>query len=512
MACNFPGPEGQETTAGSTDPVDAVTEPLGRSAAVGTLWLTGQKWIVRVSGFVTIAVLTRLIAPADFGVVAAASTITPMVLLLADLGLSTYIVQAKDVDSRILSTGFWFSVTAGTVLAVGLALLAPLIADAFNIEGSAAVLRAMSLSVLITVVSSVPIALMRRRMLFRLLAIQGAAAAIAAQTVAVVVALAGGGAWALVAQLLVGQAVIGTLAWRSAGWVPRREFSARLFASMAQFGIKVVAVDIVATIRVTLEAAIISNALGAAALGYLSIAQRLVMTAQDVGATALVPVSTVVFAKIRDSRERLRAGYLRALRIGYAAVSPILTFVAVGAPLIIPLVFGKGWEPAIPVAQALAIAAILVLGAMIDHGLHYGVGAPGRWFAYALGIDVLTVASTAVLAPRGLTWVAVGFVAVALVATIARWVLVGRLVGCPPWVLAGGFMVAMVPVVASAGAGIAVRVAANGLPALLAVTIVGATVVIVHLVVVRLVSRRVLAETLDVLPIPQRFAGIRRLV
>ncbi len=222
-------------------------------------------------------------------------------------------------------------------------------------------------------------------------------------------------------------------------------------------------------------------------------------------------MSTVVFAKVRESRERLRAGYIRALRIGYAAVAPLLTLVAVAAPLLVPMVFGPGWEPSVPVARALAVAAILVLGAMIDHGLHYGVGAPGRWFVYAFVIDLLTIGTTYVLAPRGLSYVAAGFVIVALVATIARWFLVGHLLGISPGTLAGTFLLDMLPVALSAAAGLAVLALTAGLPSLLALAMIGITIGVAHLVIVRLVSRQVLAEALDVLPIPQRFSAIRRL-
>jgi O-antigen/teichoic acid export membrane protein len=351
-----------------SESVQAVTEPIGRSAAVGTLWLTAQKWVVRLSGFLTIAILTRLISPAEFGVVAAAAAVIPIVLLLADLGLSTYIVQAEHLPSRTVSTGFWFSLTAGIVLAGVMALAAPLLAIAFNVGDSADVLRGMSLAALATVLASLPTALLRRRLRFKLLAIQATVATVIAQVVAIALALLSAGAWALVAQLAVSQALIGLLAWRSSHWRPTGEFSVSEFRTMARFGAKVMAVEGAAAARVAGEAAIISNALGPAALGYVSIAQRLVQTAQDIGASALAPVSTVIFAKVRHDPERLRAGYRRALRIGYTAVAPVMVMVAVGAPYIVPLVFGSDWAPSIPVTQGLAVAAILVLGAMIDHG------------------------------------------------------------------------------------------------------------------------------------------------
>lgn len=497
---------------GASRPTGGITQPLGRSAALSTLWLTGQKWLIRLSGLLTVAILTRLIPPSDFGVVAAASTVAPMVLLLADLGLSTYIIQADHVDTRTLSTAFWFSVSAGLILSAGLAIAAPTIAAAFGVRGSTSILRAMALSVLVTVPAAVPMALLRRRLLFKRLALQGTVATFAAQVVAIVLAFAGAGAWALVIQLLVTQGVAGALAWQAVAWTPRLEFDPAVFRRMARFGGPVVAVDILGTTRGMLEAAIVSNALGVAALGYMSIAQRLVQVVQDLGAAALVPVSTVIFAKVRDTTERLRTGYLRALKIGYAAVAPLLTFVAVAAPTIIPLVFGPGWSASAPVARALSIAAILVLGAMVDNGLHYGVGAPGRWFAYELGIDALIVATTFFLAPYGLVWVAIGFVVASFVATCVRWVLVGRLIEYPVPSLAAVFLVSMIPVVMSAAAGLLVQEATTGLSRILGIVVVGSTVVFTHVVTVRIISRPVLADVFALLPIPQRIAGLRRLV
>src|SRR4051794_34488493 len=85
---------------------------LGSRAASGVLWLLAQRWGVRVSGFATLVVLTHQLSPGEFGVVAAAMTVIPLVYLLADLGFSTYLLQADDVDQEGLSTAFWSSVAA----------------------------------------------------------------------------------------------------------------------------------------------------------------------------------------------------------------------------------------------------------------------------------------------------------------------------------------------------------------------------------------------------------------
>ena len=174
----------------------------------------------RLSGLVTIAILTRLISPEDFGIVAAASTITPFVLLLSDSGLTIYLVQVKQLDQRLLSTGFWFSVSAAIALAAVLAGFAPVIASPFHLPEAAPVLRGLSLSAVILVLGSVPWALLKRAMQFRLLAKMTLVGVFVGQVVAILLAFRGAGAWALVMQLIAYQAVCCVWGWKAAGWRP----------------------------------------------------------------------------------------------------------------------------------------------------------------------------------------------------------------------------------------------------------------------------------------------------
>jgi O-antigen/teichoic acid export membrane protein len=479
---------------------------LGRQATASTLWLGAQKWGVRVTGLVTIALLARNVSPAEFGVVAAASAITPFILLLSDFGLSTYVVQAENPDARTIHTAFWLNAAIGVVLSAGMAIGAPLVADALHVPAAAAPVRALSVSALLAVLAALPIALLKRRMAFRLIALQGAAGAFVGQVVAIVLALRGAGAWALVAQLIVAQAVITVMSWISARWRPAPEFDRHRAPGMLRFGLSVVSIEFIATARATAETAVVAAALGAGALGYLNVAQRLVLVVQDLGASAVVPVSTVVFAKVRDSMDRLRTAYLRALRLAYVAVAPLLVLVAVGAPLLVPVLFGPQWSQSVPVTRGYAVAAILTLGAMIDQGLFYGVGAPGTWFWYAAVVDILTVATTALLAPHGLLAVAVGFVVVALLATIARWVLVGRLLRTPAREVARPFAATVLLACVAGVAGLLALLATSAVPRLVGLAVVALAIAVAHLLATRAISPAVLQDAVGLAPVPARIA------
>ena len=481
---------------------------LGRQAAAGVLWLAAQKWAVRASGFVTLVVLTRHVTPTEFGIVAAAMTVVPTIYLLADLGFSTYLLQADDADQRSLSTAFWASVMAGALFSAGLWAVAPLVADAFRSPDLVPILRVLVLAVVPTVLAGVPLALLRRAMRFRAVAVQSLVAAVFAQVVAVVLALHGGGVWALVGQVLATQWAMAVLAWVSARWVPSWSLSPRLLRKMAVFGLRVSSVDVVAALRLWAESWIITVTLGPAALGLLNIAQRLVLAAQELAAVSMVPVSTVVFARMRESVDRLRGSYVKALGVSYAVVAPVMVLIVVLAPVLVPELFGPQWGASVGPSQALAVAGIITLGAAVDHGLFYGLGRPGTWLAYALAIDGLTVGTTAVAVHWGLRGVTLGFVGVAVFATAVRWILVSRLLGVPARVVARPFVSVLLPAGITVLVGIPTMSALSGMrPAWLLLGLVGCVTLLVDLLAMRLLAHGVIRDALGILPVPARHVG-----
>lgn len=484
----------------------APEERLGRSAASGVLWVAAQNWLVRASGFVTLLVLTHQVSPSAFGVVAAAMTIIPMVQLLSDLGFSTYLLQTEEVDDTVLSTAFWASVTAGVVFSLALVASAPVLADAFDSPGLEPVLRSLVAALVPAVLAAVPLALLRRAMSFRTVAVIDLVAVVFSQVVAITLALGGAGVWALVSQYVVTHWVVALLAWRSARWRPVLRVSPRLFRQMAGFGVNVSAFEVVQTVRLVVESWIITVTLGPAAMGFLSIARRVVQVAQELIGASLVSVSTVVFAKVRDSADRMRGAYLKALGVVYACVSPLLVLIVVTAPVLVPLLVGDEWGPSVAPAQALALSGVVTLGAMLDRGLFYGLGRPGAWLGYSAVVDLATVGGTAVGVHWGLVGVSVAFVVVAALATIARWVLVARMVGLRVGTVARPFAVVMVPTVLTLAAGtLAFRAVVGVDPGLVGLLVVSVAILLVNLLLLRLLAAHVLRDAVDVLPVPNRW-------
>jgi len=489
-----PGP------APDPDPDEGSNGSVGKQAASGVLWMTAQTWLARAGGLVTIAILARLLGAEDFGLVAVASTLLTLTYVLADLGLSTYVVQAATVDRRSLSTAFWVSLLSGLTLGLAIFLGAPAIAQLFHAPRAEPILQSMTIIVVLISLTSVPLALMRRRMQFRLLAFQFSIGAILAQVAAIVAAFAGLGVWALVLQLVVGQVVASLTQWISAHWRPTLEFSGRDFTVMLRYGINVVGSGLVFVGRGWAETAIIAAGLGIRELGYLNIAQRLVQTATDLSGAAILPVSTVAFAKVNSSKARLRDAHARATAVSQTIVSPMMVLIAVSAPVLVPLLFGQDWGLSAQLAQPLAIAATLSFGTAIDRGLLDGVGRPGRWLAFTTVICLLSVTMIALAVPFGLLVIAVVYAAVSSVELVGRWFLLGHFLEAGFLHTARPWLIVLPAVVVSALAGSGTMWLLRGAPDLVTLAATGLVVLAVHLLVTRLVTPTTWAEMLSLVP------------
>jgi PST family polysaccharide transporter len=84
----------------------------------------GGRFAMRILG---VAVLARLLTPADFGLIAMVATFTRLIELFRDLGLATATIQRTDISQEQVSYLFWVNVAAGvggTALAAALAPVA----------------------------------------------------------------------------------------------------------------------------------------------------------------------------------------------------------------------------------------------------------------------------------------------------------------------------------------------------------------------------------------------------
>jgi len=393
-------------------------QSLHEQAVVGFVWAAAQKWLVRISTLLAFILLGRLLTPEEFGVVALAMTIITVLTVLTDAGFTLWLIQHRRLNDAATSTAFWISGALGLVLAGALAAAAGPVADLFDSAELRVILPVLALSVVVAGLSSVPAALLQREMRFRDLAIRQVVATVASVVVAVVLALLGAGVWALVAQTLVRVCVATVILWWKSDFRPRFVFSLQEARAMTGYGAKSLGVALGGAFRDQGEAFMIGALVGTTALGFWTIAGRLVYVVVELGSAAVGSVAAPLFAKLQDDPARLTRAYSRTLSAGSLILVPAMVALALSSRELVPLVFGPQWVASGEVAGVLAGGMLFTgLGAFHRAAL-LGVGRAGAelWVTViaitgqVLVVVLLSSQSLVVIAAGLSTWAAVTFV------------------------------------------------------------------------------------------------------
>jgi O-antigen/teichoic acid export membrane protein len=122
---------------------------LSQKVSRGIVWVTIAAFVTRAIGFITAIVLARLLAPADFGLMAIAMTIISFSQGTTWPGLESAIIQKQDKPEEFLNAAWSIELFRCIILAVIIFLSAPLLAIFFTDQLITPILRMLSLSILI---------------------------------------------------------------------------------------------------------------------------------------------------------------------------------------------------------------------------------------------------------------------------------------------------------------------------------------------------------------------------
>jgi O-antigen/teichoic acid export membrane protein len=88
-------------------------------------WIAWSRGVLQLLTFATTLFIARILVPADYGVMALATSFTARAGMLAEMGLGSAITQFRDLDRRELDTCFWITMTLAMVFFAALFLGAP---------------------------------------------------------------------------------------------------------------------------------------------------------------------------------------------------------------------------------------------------------------------------------------------------------------------------------------------------------------------------------------------------
>lgn len=331
---------------------------VGGKARNGAVWSALQIVGRNVLSIGSTAVLARLLSPDDYGLIGMVATLTALLVVFSDMGLSWATIQQRDLTQAQVSNLFWINTGAGVVLWLGCLIAAPFVASFYQRQELNAVTAVMGASFLLGGLAVQPFALMRRRMAFRAIALIEIAAFVAATLCAIALAWIGYGYWALVMQALVAQLVRLLLAWPVSRMTVRMPTRGAGTRRLVAFGGLLAVNGVLIYVARNLDSVLIGRYWGAESLGYYTRAYFLMLLPSTIATSVLANLMVPSLAALQDQPERFGLAYRRAVRVVAFVGCPLALGLALTASEAVQIVYGPEWLPVVPMLVWLSIAGI----------------------------------------------------------------------------------------------------------------------------------------------------------
>jgi PST family polysaccharide transporter len=288
-------------------------EGLGARAVRGGAVVFGAMILQKLIALGLMAILARLLAPADYGLYGMVFALEAFLLVFADLGLSMATVQKAELTGPQVSTLFWVNLAFSGLLSLVTASAAPAVAWFYREPRLVGVTLWLAPGFLMAGLGTQHAALMQRRMRFGRLAACDAAALVAGGAAGVWMALKGLGVYAIVGQTLSQTAARSALAWALSGWLPGLPVRGSGVRGMLRFGGYLAGFNIVNYFARNLDKVLLGRFWGAAPLGLYTRAYALMTYPISLVSQPMGQVMIPALSRLQKDTERLRDAYRRSL-------------------------------------------------------------------------------------------------------------------------------------------------------------------------------------------------------
>jgi O-antigen/teichoic acid export membrane protein len=466
-----------------------------RKALTSTLWSALESGGVTMVSFASLIIYSRILSPADFGLFAMILAAVELLGLLSNMPFHDALVQRADIKEEHFDSAFVASLVISAALCAGCWLAGPLFVKSAGDPRAGQVLGLLSIGFLFSGSAATIVARDRREFAFKKLALRSLVGRLGGAAIGIVAAFAHMGVWSLVIQQLMMQALGSLILWITATKRPSPRLHLAEVRELAIFGAAALGglFTSFAIKRLLIFSAGIF--LGTSTAGYVNIAFRTIDTFWAVTVTAIGQVSLPIMARLQNEPERLRAAYRTAVSVACSVLYPAFVGLAVTAPEVIELLFGRKWLPATPYVAMLGFLVLLQAPRLFINPLLTAVGKPGfvlRGYLFGLVYLVCAIAATRLPSPVAVVtvWTGTEFVYVAAFGYFLR-----RGAGLS---LADQFGAVRTPLLATLVMAAAVTVTrfefSAHLPFALRLAVLAATGIVTYGAVLALIDRRLIGE------------------
>lgn len=328
---------------------------LQKKTASGFLFKLLERAGAQGVNFVISLLLARILSPDEYGTIALVTVFITICDVFVTYGFGNSLIAQKDSDSTAFSTCFYFGLAIALVVYAISFFCAPLLAAYYETEILTPVIRVMALRIPIAAINSVQHAFVSKTMKFKLFFYSTVLGTVVSGVIAVIMAYAGFGVWALVEQYL-GTVLVSTVVlWFLAKWRPTLAFSWSRLKRIYQYGWKILVVGLIDTGYTELRNLIIAKRYTSTDLAYYSKGNNFPALGMKLVEPSISGVLFPALSHCNDDKEMLKITR-KFTQLSTYLIFPILIGLSVIAEPLITILLTEKWLPSVIYLQIGCVA------------------------------------------------------------------------------------------------------------------------------------------------------------
>jgi len=335
--------------------------------------LHGMQWSVigtigsSILQMVVMVVITRIIAPEEFGVLAMAQIFMQFAALFSNFGIGPAILRKEQLTDDDMAVGFWCGMAISVIIASMMFLLAPYSTYLLDSPKIVIIVRLMSVNFLINGLRIVSFSQLQRQMRFGYLALVTMVSYVLGYgLVGIPLALKGYGAYALVYCMLT-QTLIQFFAQFIAvrhRIVPPKKL--RLYREMLSFGGQHSFAGFVSFLGSSIDRFVLGRWGGAETLGIYSRSAQLINQPMQLLSGSITRVLFPGFSSIQRDRQKMAEVYVKSFEIVAFVLIPIACVASLTSRDLLLLAYGQQWVSGWPALTVYSWVAPLTIFSMMN--------------------------------------------------------------------------------------------------------------------------------------------------
>jgi len=382
---------------------------LGRRMVHSALVSAGSAVLLMSVQIIQLTVLSRLLAPEDFGLIAMAMVVTGVVRLFSDLGLTMATIQREEITHDFVSSLFYIDVGFSIILMLLCRLAAPAAALIYSEPRVEMIIIAIAVTFPISALRSQNRALMARSMLYLRLNISTVAASIFGLAVTLVCAgLLNLGYWSIVVGTLAAAVLEACISWIIFPWRPGAVHSWAEARSATRFGLNLLGANLASWMWKQSDNALIGYRWDAAELGFYARAYSILMVPLTLVSGPIGGAVIPALSRLQNKKEEWTSLLFSTARIMAFFAGLMSVGLALNADFLVEALLGPNWGRSASIFYYLTISIFPGLVWELARFIFLSLGRTDAMLRYSIAAALIHVTAFAIGVQYGAEGVAIG--------------------------------------------------------------------------------------------------------